>query len=152
MVIYNSFPLFVTTKNTYSKHNVDPTTLHSNGASQCRPAGRDGKFRVGRHIVCRANDCWSPPNDHLALPPLQSRPRQERPPGSPQGTRDVHRTFPEISYISPIRVLQQLLLLRPVLPVAVLQGKFNDEGGKFTEFQKQNQSKIRCDICRIYMY
>ena len=119
-----------------SKHDVDTTTLHQHGASQCRPAGHVGSNCVDLHIVWRANDCWFPPNVHLGLPPLHSRPRQERPPGSPQETSDVHGTSPEISYILPIRDLQQLLLLHPVLPVAVLQGKFNDEGGKFTEISK----------------
>ena len=44
-------------------------------------------------------------------------------------------------YTLPISVLQRLLLLHPVLPVAVLQGKFNDEGGMFTEFSKTKSVK-----------
>ena len=128
-----------------SQHDVDTTTLHQHGASCCRPARRRWISCVAPHIVFRAVDCWSPPNVHPAPPPLQGRPRQERPPDSPQGpwqgSSDVHGTFPETSYTHRITVLQQLLLLHPVLPVAVLQGKFNDEGGKFTEFSKTKSVK-----------
>ena len=105
---------------TPSQHDLNPAFADKPPAGSRRPArlGRSPYFAP--HIGAHAWAGWFAPFVHPALPPLQSRPRCQRPQSSLQTGTIMLGTDQVVPNID----LRLLLLLHPELPVAIFQGEW----------------------------
>ena len=109
---------------TPSQHDLDTAFDDKPPAGSRRPA-RQGRIpycdpQIGGHAYAG----WYAPYVHPASPPLQSRPRCQRPQSSLQTGTIMLGTDQVVPNIVPNNVLQLLLLLHPELPVAIFQGEW----------------------------